>query len=118
LGVYNKRTQLKFDVQDNYGVSNIKDEGTHIIDVSTLDDEILERVTFIKMDIEGSELYALRGAEKIIRKYKPKLAICVYHKKEDIVEIPKFIMSLGLDYKLYIRHHQKCSGTETVLYAI
>ncbi len=118
LGVYDRKTQLKFDVQDDFSASNVTEDGTQIIDVTALDNEILDNVTFIKMDIEGSELPALRGAEKTIRKNKPKLAICVYHKKEDIVEIPKYIMSLGMDYKLYIRHHQKCSGTETVLYAI
>ncbi len=54
-----------------------------------MDDYITERVTFIKMDIEGSEANALRGAEKIIRTYKPKLAISVYHKKDDLWTIPK-----------------------------
>lgn len=118
LGVYDRRTQLKFKVEDDSGSSSVTDEGTQAINVTTIDKTIDDTVTFIKMDIEGSELPALKGAEKTIRKYKPKLAICIYHKKEDIVEIPKYLINLELGYRFYIRHHQMCSGTETVLYAI
>lgn len=75
-----------------------------------------ERVTFIKMDIEGAELDALRGTSQIIREQKPKLAISVYHKAEDIIEIPKLLMELRPDYKLYIRHYSLLLN-ETVLYA-
>ena len=70
------------------------------------------------MDIEGEELNALKGAKEIICKYKPKLAICVYHKPEDLYEIPKYIMDFGLDYKYYLRHHMREGYTETVFYAI
>lgn len=81
-------------------------------------DEFLqgERVTFIKMDIEGAELDALKGAERIIKTQKPKLAISVYHRTEDIIEIPKRIINLRPDYKLYVRHYSLLSN-ETVLYA-
>lgn len=74
-------------------------------------------VSYIKMDVEGSELAALRGAEQTIRRFRPKLAICVYHKVEDLVEIPRYIDSLQLRYRYYLRHH---SGDlcETVFYAI
>ena len=76
-----------------------------------------EGVTFIKMDIQGSELAALHGAENTIRKSKPKLAICIYHKPEDLITIPQYIYSVMPDYKLYLRNHQFISK-ETVLYAI
>ena len=69
------------------------------------------------MDIEGTEMEALKGAEYIIKKYKPKLAISIYHKPEDIVEIPKYILNINPDYKLYLRHYSDNAG-ETVLYAI
>lgn len=75
-----------------------------------------ERVTFIKMDIEGAELDALRGASRIIAEQKPKLAVSIYHRPEDIIEIPGFILSLRPDYRLYIRHYSLFSN-ETVLYA-
>lgn len=83
-------------------------------------DSIAQRepdVTFIKMDIEGSELAALRGAEQTIRRCRPKLAICVYHKREDIFEIPEYIHSLQLPYRYFLRHHER-SLYETVFYAI
>ena len=82
-------------------------------------DDVLykEKVSFIKMDIEGSELAALKGCKKIITRNNPKLAICVYHKSEDLIEIPKFILSINPNYKLFLRNYAP-SATETVLYAI
>ena len=76
-----------------------------------------ERVTFIKFDIEGAELEALKGAKGIISSYRPKLAICLYHKKEDYWQIPYYVKELVPEYKLYIRHYSNYSS-ETVLYAI
>lgn len=82
-------------------------------------DNILQgsRVTYIKLDVEGSELETLRGAVRTIKKYKPRLAISVYHKPEDIIEIPLFMESLEMDYKYYIRQYQT-RWCETTLYAI
>lgn len=57
---------------------------------------------FIKMDVEGSEMKALKGAEKLIRERKPNLAICVYHKPNDIVDIPLYLKSLVPEYKIYL----------------
>ena len=87
------------------------------IETITLDEYIDEPVTFIKMDIEGAELAALKGAEKIIRNQKPKLAISVYHRREDIWEIPKLLLSYNPDYKFYLRIYS-FTGNDTVLYAI
>lgn len=75
------------------------------------------KVTFIKMDIEGAELESLKGAQKVIQRDKPKLAICIYHKPEDMVELPLYIKELVPEYKFYIRHHSNFIN-ETVLYAI
>jgi FkbM family methyltransferase len=103
----------------SYGpASRMGEVGTEEARVVTLDKALeSERVTFIKMDIEGSELDALRGAAKIIRAQKPKLAICVYHKFEDNWEIPEFIWSLNPEYQLFMRHYSK-GLYETVLYAL
>lgn len=73
--------------------------------------------TFIKMDLEGAEQNALKGAKEIIKKNKPKLAICIYHSDEDMLEIMDFIHELVPEYKLYVRHHST-SQMETVLYAV
>lgn len=83
-----------------------------------LDDFIEERVTYIKMDIEGMELDALQGAEKIIKRDAPKLAISIYHKKEDMVEIIKYLKVLKPTYKFYMRHYWDCNGTDIVLFAL
>lgn len=76
----------------------------------------LNRIDFIKMDIEGAEMDALRGAIKTIKKDRPKLAICLYHRPSDFVEIPKLIKEAVPDYRFAIRHHSMLQW-ETVLYA-
>lgn len=76
----------------------------------------IEKIDFIKMDIEGSELDALRGAEASIRRFKPKLAISIYHRVEDPITIPLWIRDLGLGYRQYIDHYT-IHHEETVLYA-
>ncbi|WP_026489377.1 FkbM family methyltransferase [Butyrivibrio sp. XBB1001] len=73
--------------------------------------------TYIKMDIEGAELDALRGAAETIRRNKPKLAICIYHSNADYLDIIPYVKELNQDYKLFVRHHSR-SISETVLYAI
>lgn len=83
-----------------------------------LDDILRDKeVTFIKMDIEGAEMEALQGASRIISERKPRLAISVYHKPDDIWTIPSVILSCNPDYKLYLRHYS-FSDYDTVLYAI
>lgn len=64
-----------------------------------------EIATFIKMDIEGSEIQALLGAKKIIRSSKPKLAISVYHQDSDLWKIPLLLKKLNKNYRLYLRHY-------------
>lgn len=73
--------------------------------------------THIKMDIEGEEKNALLGAEKLIKTYKPKLAICIYHKPEDIYEIMELINSWELGYRFEMRVYEDV-GVDLVLYAI
>ncbi len=72
---------------------------------------------FIKMDIEGAEEDALRGAAEIIRQYHPTLAISIYHKHDDLWRLPQLIRGLYPDYELYIRHHF-WGPWETVLYCV
>ena len=89
--------------------------------VTTIDqyvrDAKMDRLDFIKMDIEGSEAAALDGARESLVRFRPKLAISVYHRPEDLTQIPVWVDNLGLGYRLYLDHytiHQE----ETVLYAI
>jgi FkbM family methyltransferase len=75
------------------------------------------RTTFIKMDIEGMEPEALRGAEETIRAHAPTLAICVYHRPEHLWEIPQLVRGWRPDYRLYLRHYST-NMSETVMYAV
>lgn len=77
----------------------------------------LETVNFIKMDIEGAELAALRGAENTIKRFRPKLAISVYHNLEDFWSIPQYLQGLELNYRFYLRHFT-IHDEETVLFAV
>ncbi len=114
-GVCDQNGKLYFD--SNKSCTKISESGDIEVDVIRMDDFFQEHEapTFIKMDIEGAELAALRGCAETIRKYKPKLAICVYHKPEDIFEIPEYILSLNPDYKMWLRHYTNLIN-ETVLY--
>ena len=76
----------------------------------------LAKVDFIKMDVEGAELNALKGAEQTIRTFKPRLAISVYHKENDLTEIPEYLNELGLGYKFFLDHFT-IHTEETVLFA-
>ncbi len=103
--------------EKNREAGRVAEYGEESIIIENIDDYIQERVSFIKLDVEGFEMDTLRGAEKTILLYKPTLAICLYHKAEDLYEIPQYIHSLAPEYKLYVRHHSK-GVAETVLYAI
>lgn len=117
-GCWSEKTTLRFSSDGNMAAIVAADDGDISVPVETIDNVVGdEKVTFIKMDIEGAELPALQGAQKTIQRDIPKLAICVYHKPEDLITIPQYIQSLSKDYKFYIRHHQFMSW-EMVLYAI
>lgn len=118
-GLWNSRQQFAFS--GSLASSSKLDDGvgSDLVEVTALDIffQDKEPPTFIKMDIEGAELEALRGAEGLIRKYKPKLAICAYHKPEDVYTLPKLIKSFRSDYRFYLRHYTN-TIYETVLYGI
>jgi FkbM family methyltransferase len=75
----------------------------------------LPRIDFIKMDIEGAEYNSLSGAIESIKKYRPKLAISVYHSLEDFARIPELIHSWNLGYKFHLEHFT-IHKEETVLF--
>ncbi len=88
------------------------------VEIIRLDDFIQDKVTYVKMDIEGMELEALKGAERSIKRDTPKLAISIYHKMEDMIEIIDYINRINPKYKFYMRHYWDCSGTDVVLFAL
>ncbi len=101
--------------------SNIKEEAEDVVELTSLDEvfkdsDIEEYPTFIKLDIEGSEQQALKGAEKIIRQAKPKLAVCVYHKPEDIYVLLELLQKYNPEYRFFLKHYSPYIW-DTVLYA-
>ena len=118
-GVWNENTIISFSENGGTDSKVLKyNDSSQTVEVIKLDDcDACKAATFIKMDIEGAEMNALLGAEMLIRKNRPKLAICIYHSDEDYVRLIKWIDDLNLDYKFYVRNHS-FDITETVLYAI
>jgi FkbM family methyltransferase len=118
-GVHSYNTVLHFNQHDEStaSASSFTEYGGESLPVISLDSFFAEKEkpTFIKMDIEGSEIAALLGAKCIIREHKPKLAICVYHKSEDIIEIPKLILELNPGYKTQLHCHTNI-GADIVVY--
>ena len=103
-GVARTSSVMRFS-SGNGGGSHIAEDGDLTINTLSLDDTIDELVTLIKMDVEGSEYDALKGATFLIGKYKPKLAISIYHKVGDYRKIPLLIKKLNPDYSdFYIRY--------------
>jgi FkbM family methyltransferase len=104
------------------GSSGAVPDGSVPIELTTVDEfvesEGLARLDMIKMDIEGLEIPALRGAREAIARFRPKLAISVYHKAFDIIEIPALIRSFNPDYAFYLRHGSRDSDAETVLFCV
>ena len=117
-GVWDSKQVLRF-VEAEEG-SRIVDEMEDLseIETDTIDDVLEGKpATYIKMDVEGAEINALKGARKTICKYKPKLAISVYHKRDDIWEIPMLLLRYNPEYRFYLRVYS-FTGNDTVLYAL
>lgn len=114
-GLYEKETDLYFSLSGSMS-SKIANElnGVKIpvinIDLAAPD------ATFIKMDIEGAEYAALRGARRTIITNRPKLAICCYHTIDDIWQIPLYIKKICPEYKLFYRLYQKDWCRDLILY--
>jgi len=91
---------------------------THTVQVIRIDDYVKEHgiePSFIKMDVEGSEMDALTGAKEALVKYKPQLAICLYHKPSDMWTIPELIKEIVPEYRYWCRKNNP--ACEFVLYA-
>lgn len=120
--LYSRNEKVYFDYSQGDSSNRISDNNTsdNGIQAVTVDQFNFETVSFIKMDIEGSELSALKGAEETIKRDRPKLAICIYHEIQDFIEIMEYLLSLNLGYRFYLRHHGSQAVNEqyeTVLYA-
>ena len=121
--VWNDST-TSFYIKDRGPASAVSFEPTTEVDTPvkgvSIDDFVnengLEKVNFIKMDIEGAEPFALKGAVNTLKQFKPKLAIAIYHCPEDFSRIALFIKELDLGYKFYLGHFTP-HGAETILFS-
>ena len=115
-GLSNQKDTLRFDTGSG-SASSISENGSIEIEVDTLDNLVKEKVSFIKMDIEGAEGLAIEGMKNHILNDHPKMAISVYHKVDDFWKIPEQIFAIRDDYNIYMRHYTE--GTdETIMFFI
>lgn len=91
--------------REGASANTLKEEGDIFVEVVTIDEDIREPITLIKMDIEGFEQKALLGCKKKIQQNHPKLLISVYHNHEDIWKIPRMIEEIEPGYRFYLRNH-------------
>ncbi|MDR3159925.1 MAG: FkbM family methyltransferase [Zoogloeaceae bacterium] len=98
--------------------SHLSSTGTRHVQCVTLD-EVLPAFApnLIKMDIEGAELEALRGARRMIARHRPGLAISLYHTPGHLWQIPLLLQDWDLGYRFYLRGHAR-NSCELVLYAL
>ena len=98
--------------------SAITAESDNMVEAVSVDSILAKKpATIIKMDVEGFEREAIWGSAYTIAHYAPKMMVSLYHRNEDIFELPLLIKKLNPAYKLYIRHQLYIPAWETNLYA-
>lgn len=116
LGLYSKTASISF-ASNASAASCIEETGGVQVTVCAIDEVIgLGRCDFIKLDIEGAEMAALKGARALLKRERPFLAISAYHKPTDLLDIPDFLSDLGLGYKISLRSHG-ANSFDSVIYA-
>ncbi len=115
LGIWDSECDISYSIGKSQSTVGAGEGKGHVVPL----DAVLgnQKISMIKMDIEGAEPRALRGARTIIQTQKPRLAICIYHDFRHLWEIPLYIKSLVPEYRIYLRHHTNLEY-ETVCYAI
>jgi FkbM family methyltransferase len=119
--LWNKIEVLKF-LSGKFESSKIDTSGTDLVLGTALDSFFFNtEINYVTLDVEGAEINSLLGMESTIAKYKPDLAICIYHKPDDWWLIPKIIFHMAIkhsiNYKFYLRVHFK-HAQDSILYAI
>jgi FkbM family methyltransferase len=117
LAVSDKYEILSFSGEIGEG-SLLSAEGKLRVAAVSLDDLLqFKKIDFLKFDVEGGECAAIKGAQSLIKKSNPVLAVSLYHKPSDLWEIPLLIDSISNNYKFYIRQHWH-NSFDSVLYAL
>lgn len=113
-GLYSKTCKMRFNSDGTAGAKIGKGDKVQFY---KLDDVVISKPNYIKIDTEGSDKEVLYGAEMTIKKCLPRIAVSLYHKPKDLWEIPLLIRSWNLPYNYYLRQHGY-NGFETVLYCV
>lgn len=117
LASWSEQRVMSFD--GGGGRNSSLNTGSRIAHASDVDSVLKgRRSTYIKMDVEGAEEETLRGLQKTLRQYKPKLAVSAYHHTGDLFTLPETILSINPDYKVFLRHHPYIPAWETNLYCV
>lgn len=115
-GLFSHNDRLRFETGSG-PASSLSPTGQIEIEVVSLDDEVQEPITFLKLDIEGAECEALRGAAAHIKRDSPTLAVCIYHDQRDFWRVPQRVLEINDDYSLFVRHYTE-SVRETVMFFV
>lgn len=117
---WNENTELEFDGGGNRNANlfSVNTEKTVSIEARTIDGLCGGKTDYIKYDVEGAEKRAIWGSRKTILKYSPDLLVSVYHRNEDLFDLPLMINSLDPKYKLYLRKFKYVPAWDLNLYAV
>jgi FkbM family methyltransferase len=117
IAVGNESGVIRFKADGTMGAA-VSDDGNVDVQCRTLDEALHgEDVSYIKMDIEGQEPAALRGALQLITTRRPVLAVCVYHEPEHLWSIPLLLAEVLPNYRFFLRPHRP-DGWDLILYAV
>jgi FkbM family methyltransferase len=117
IAAHSHNATLRFESGDGVR-SNLSQQGDIEMLAAPLDEILAERtVSFLKMDIEGAEPDALMGARATLARHAPTLAVCLYHRREHLWQIPRIILDANPRYRLSLRRHSDESW-ETVCYGL
>ncbi len=117
LAAWDKKDTLLFEKKKGRN-SKLSSKGNVSVEADSVDNIVSEKVTVLKMDIEGSEEKALLGSVNTIQKFSPKLYVCAYHRNSDMYLLPLLINSISPGYRFYFCHHKYIPAWECNFYAV
>ncbi len=125
-GAWSENTTAVFNMKNGRGSRSVSGDKhlrdpsrVHEVKMMTVDTMLHgNAATYIKFDVEGNEREALRGAAETIAAFKPKLNVALYHRSEDIFDLPLLVAKLNKKYKFYMRHHPYIPDWDTNLYCM
>ena len=103
-GLHSATSTLRFSNMSSPG-SHVDSAGNDSIETVALDEMMDDAVSFIKLNIEGSEVPALHGARGHLNRSRPRIALSADHFGDDLSTIPRALLEIEGSYKVYLRHH-------------